>query len=149
VVKENQNNSFQLVNRTEVPVRFSEIDALGIVWHGHYLKFFEDGREAFGKQYELGYLDIHGQQFFVPLVNINVEFKRTVKYGENIIIETTYIDSPAAKIIFNYKLYRSSDMVLVATGSSIQVFMDLKQELYITQPEFFLQWKRKQLVRQP
>ncbi|HET6225857.1 MAG TPA: acyl-CoA thioesterase, partial [Bacteroidia bacterium] len=56
----------QLTNRTEVPVRFSEVDALGIVWHGHYLKFFEDGREAFGRQYGLGYLDIHKEEFVVP-----------------------------------------------------------------------------------
>jgi acyl-CoA thioester hydrolase len=44
-------------------------------------------------------------------------------------------------------LYRSSDMELVATGASIQVFMDLKQELYITQPEFFLGWKKKYLYK--
>jgi hypothetical protein len=36
-------------------------------------------------------------------------------------------------------------MQLVATGRSVQVFMDLKQELYITQPEFFLEWKKKYL----
>lgn len=135
----------RLTNRTEVTVRFSEVDALGIVWHGHYLKFFEDGREAFGRQYELGYLDIHKQQFVVPLVNINVDFKKTVKYGDTIIIETTFIDSPAAKIIFNYKLFRSSDAALVATGESTQIFMDLKQELFITMPPFFMEWKKKYL----
>jgi|SRR4051812_21816084 acyl-CoA thioester hydrolase len=141
--------SAQLMNRTEVPVRFSEVDALGIVWHGHYLKFFEDGREAFGRQYELGYLDIHRQEFVVPLVKVNIDFKRTVKYGDTIIIETSYIDSPAAKIIFNYKLYRASDSALVATGESIQVFMDLKQELYITMPPFFSEWKKKFMANQP
>ncbi len=142
----NQTHPGQLTNRIEVAVRFSEVDALGIVWHGHYLKFFEDGREAFGKQYELGYLDIHRQHFLVPLVNINVDFKRAVKYGESLIIETTYIDSPAAKIIFNYKLYRSSDKELVATGESTQIFMDLKRELYFTLPEFFREWKKKYLL---
>jgi acyl-CoA thioester hydrolase len=136
----------QLTNRTEVPVRFSEVDALGIVWHGHYLKFFEDGREAFGRQYGLGYLDIHKEEFVVPLVKINIDYKKTVKYGETIIIETTYVDSPAAKIMFNYKLYRSSDLAVVATGESIQVFMDLKQELYITMPAFFSEWKKKYLT---
>lgn len=136
------NKPKQLINRTEVPVRFSEIDALGIVWHGHYLKFFEDGREAFGKQYQLGYLDIHQHHFVVPLVSLTIDFKKTVKYGENMLIETTYIDSPAAKIIFNYRLYRSSDKELVATGTSMQVFMNLQQELFITLPEFFQRWKK-------
>ncbi|HSH66445.1 MAG TPA: acyl-CoA thioesterase [Bacteroidia bacterium] len=143
-----QKQPFQLVNKTEVAVRFSEVDALGIVWHGHYLKFFEDGREAFGKQFELGYLDIHAHQFVVPLVSLNIDFKKTVKYGDTIIIETTYVDSPAAKIIFNYKLYRTSDMALVASGESIQIFMDINEELHITLPDFFVKWKKKYLLNQ-
>jgi acyl-CoA thioester hydrolase len=132
----------QLSNRTEVPVRFSEVDALGIVWHGHYLKFFEDGRESFGKQYKLGYLDIYKEKFATPLININVDFKKTVKYGDSVIIETTFINSPASKIIFNYKVYRTSDNELVATGESTQVFITLDHQLYITIPPFFEQWKK-------
>jgi acyl-CoA thioester hydrolase len=132
-----------LINRTEVMVRFSEVDALGIVWHGHYLKFFEDGREAFGRQYKLGYLDIYDHKFAAPLVNINVDFKRTVKYGDTLLIETTYINSAAAKIIFNYKIYRASDNELAASGESTQVFVSLDHELYITTPPFFEEWKKK------
>lgn len=132
----------QLTNITEVNVRFSEVDVLGIVWHGHYLKFFEDGREAFGKQYNLGYLDVYKHKLAVPLVNINVDFKKIVKYGDSVIIETTFINSAAAKIIFNYKVFRLSDKELVATGESIQVFMNMEHELYITVPSFFEEWKK-------
>ena len=133
----------ELKNRTEVPVRFSEVDALGIVWHGHYLKFFEDGREAFGRQYGLGYLDVYHHKFATPLVNMNVDYKKTVKYGDSVIIETTFVNSPAAKIIFNYKVYRTSDGELVAKGESTQVFMNLDHELFITIPEFFQNWKKR------
>ena len=34
---------------SEVRVRFTETDPLGIVWHGNYIQYFEDGREAFGR----------------------------------------------------------------------------------------------------
>lgn len=127
----------------QVPVRFSEVDALGIVWHGHYLKFFEDGREAFGQQYGLSYLDVYKYKFATPLVNINVDYKKTVKYGDSVRIETTFINSPAAKIIFNYKIFRTSDNELVATGESTQVFINMDHELLITIPPFFEEWKRK------
>ena len=36
-----------LTNRTTFRVRFSEIDSMQIVWHGEYVRYFEDGREAF------------------------------------------------------------------------------------------------------
>lgn len=133
----------QLSCRTEVPVRFSEVDALGIVWHGHYIKFFEDGREAFGRQYNLGYLDVYREKLAVPLVNINVDYRKTVKYGDSVIIETTYVDSAAAKIVFNYRISRVSDDELVATGSSTQVFINMEHELFITIPPFFEQWKKE------
>jgi acyl-CoA thioester hydrolase len=132
----------KLSNTTKVDVRFSEVDALGIVWHGHYLKFFEDGREAFGKQFGLGYLDVYKHEFVIPLVKMNVDFKRTVKYGDSVRIITTFINSPASKIIFTYEVYRESDNELVATGESIQVFMNLQHELYITMPPFFEEWKK-------
>ncbi len=131
-----------LFHRTQVPVRFSEVDALGIVWHGHYIKFFEDGREAFGKQYGLSYLDVYKYKFATPLVSINVDYKKTVKYGDSVIIETTFINSPAAKIIFNYSIFRVSDNELVASGSSIQVFINMEHELLITIPPFFEEWKK-------
>lgn len=37
-------------------IRFSEIDAMRVVWHGAYAKYFEDAREQFGKDYGLDYL---------------------------------------------------------------------------------------------
>jgi len=135
-----------LTNTIIVPVRFSEVDALGIVWHGHYLKFFEDGRESFGRQYGLGYLDVYKFKFATPLVKINVEFKKTVKYGDHVKIITTFIYSPAAKIIFQYDIFRESDGELVATGESTQIFMNLDYELHITVPEFYDEWKQKNLI---
>ena len=32
-------------------IRFSEVDSMGVVWHGNYAKYFEDAREEFGRKY--------------------------------------------------------------------------------------------------
>ena len=52
-----------LKTETEILVRFNEADPLGIVWHGHYIRYFEDGREDFGKSYGIGYLDFYNEWF--------------------------------------------------------------------------------------
>lgn len=135
----------QLSHTCEVSVRFNEVDSLGIVWHGHYVKFFEDGREAFGRAFGLGYLDVYNSGFATPIVSLNLDYKKTVAYGDSVLIETTFINTPAAKIIFEYKIYRKSDMELVATGKTIQVFVTLDYQLYITVPEFLNHWKQKHL----
>ena len=41
----------ELTDITEIRVKFSEMDAMLRVWHGNYVKYFEDGRESFGRHY--------------------------------------------------------------------------------------------------
>lgn len=133
-----------LQDQTEVIVRFNEADPLGIVWHGHYIRYFEDGRESFGKKYGISYLDFYHQGLAVPVVSVQCDFKKPLRYGDTVLVETTLINSAAAKLRFEYKIYESRSKALVATGSSIQVFVDAKTfELQLTVPDFFEAWKKK------
>ena len=133
-----------LTDRTEVAVRFNEADPLGIVWHGHYIRYFEDGREAFGNTHGLSYLDFYRQGFVVPVVKVNCDYKRSLRYGDKVIIESRFIPSNAAKIIFEYTLSNAATGEIVANGSSMQVFLDKETStLQLTSPAFFDEWKKK------
>jgi acyl-CoA thioester hydrolase len=131
-----------LSNRTEITVKFSEVDALGIVWHGNYLRYFEEGREQFGVEFDLKYLDIYDKGYVLPIVQMHLDYKRPLVYGESMIIETTYVDCEAAKMIFEYKIFKKNGNELVVTGSSVQAFLNLDRQLLLTIPPFFEQWKR-------
>ena len=133
-----------LTDQTEVVVKFNEADPLGIVWHGHYIRYFEDGREAFGKRYGIAYLDFYHNGLAVPVVSVNCDYKRPLRYGDSVIVETTFINSAAAKLKFDYKVYESKNRTLVATGSSLQVFVNAKTfSLELTMHDFFEKWKKK------
>ena len=131
----------------EIAVRFSEIDMMNVVWHGNYVKYLEDGREAFGKKYNIHYLFLFNQEVYVPLVNIELDYKKPLRYDEKAIVEVRYIDSESAKLIFEYTIYRSSNMEVVATAKTVQVFLNIKMELLLTFPDFFIQWKKKWLPK--
>ena len=135
----------ELSNRTEIQVRFNEADPLGIVWHGHYIRYFEDGREAFGSSHGLGYLDVYKQGFVIPVVSVQCDFKKSLRYGDKVIVETKYIPSIAAKMKFTYRLFNAATGDLVATGSTVQVFLDKTDSvLQLSNPPFFEEWKKKQ-----
>ncbi|OYT16634.1 MAG: 4-hydroxybenzoyl-CoA thioesterase [Bacteroidetes bacterium 4572_77] len=137
-------NSVSLKSRTEIKVRFSEVDSLRIVWHGHYVQYLEEGRENFGKKYEIGYQDMEKHGYASPIVKVDIDYKQQLRYGDSLIVETEYVDTPAAKLIFAYTLYRKSDMVIVAKAKTIQVFLDLKNmELSLNHPSFGMAWKKK------
>ncbi len=130
--------------QTEVTVRFNEADPLGIVWHGHYVRYFEDGREAFGKHYGISYLDVYREGFAVPIVSVHCDYKKPLRYGESVIVEVTYVDTPAAKLYFEYRMIEAATKELVATGSTTQVFVDVKTfQLHLTVPDFLEAWKQK------
>jgi acyl-CoA thioester hydrolase len=144
MVKKVKRQAASLINRTPIRVRFSEVDSMQIVWHGEYVRYFEDGREAFGREYGgLGYMEMYNSGYVVPLVKINLEFKYPLVCGDNAIVETRYINCEAAKIIFEYTIYRESDMQVVATGESTQVFLNRDNVLELVNPEFYIQWKKK------
>lgn len=135
-----------LSHTTELEVKFSEADPLGIVWHGHYIRYFEDGREAFGKEYGLKYLDFYNNDIVVPIVNVQCDYKRILRYGHKIRLVTTYHDTRAAKLLFSYEAYDAGTDELVASGSSVQVFMHREElELMLYPPQFILDWKKKWL----
>ncbi|CAM4243340.1 acyl-CoA thioesterase [Zobellia nedashkovskayae] len=127
---------------SEVRVRFAETDPLGIVWHGNYIQYFEDGREAFGRHHGISYLDQKNHNFSTPIVKSACEHKLPLTYGDVAKIKTTYIDSQAAKLIFKYEIYNPKGAV-VCTGQTVQVFVELGGELSLVIPEFFAEWKKK------
>lgn len=126
----------------EIRVRFNETDPLGIVWHGYYITYFEDGREAFGRHYGISYLDIAKTGYTTPIVKSVCEHKLSLRYGDVIRIETTMIDTAAAKMIFKYTVFDANNEI-ACTGETVQVFLDSKGELMLTNPPFFEEWKKK------
>jgi acyl-CoA thioester hydrolase len=132
-----------LQNEIEIAVRFSEVDAMNVVWHGNYLKYFEDGREALGAAHGLNYLDIAHMGFFVPIVHSEIDHLWPIEYGSRVKVISRLVDTPAAKIIHEYELWDVGKDKLSARGQTIQVFVTLQKDLILTVPDFFAEWKEK------
>ena len=126
-------------------IRFSEVDSMNIVWHGSYVMYFEDAREAFGKKYGIAYLDIFGNGYYAPLVDLSFKYKSPITYDMKPEITITYKPVDAAKIVFDYEITNPENGDVLATGHSVQVFMDLNYQLVWVNPDFYEEWKKKWL----
>ncbi len=131
---------------TEINIRFSDTDAMGVVWHGNYLRFFEDGRENFGKEFGLEYLDMYKSGFFTPIVKSEISHKAPIFYGDKVKIITKFIPQRAAKLVFEYEIVNIDSGAICAIGKSIQVFLGVEdRQLELSAPQFFIDWKNKYL----
>ncbi len=128
----------------KVEVRFNECDPLGIVWHGNYVNYFQEGREAFSKKYDLDYLYMYENGFATPIVHLSTDFKKTLKYRDIALVETTMRYTPAAKIIFDYVIRNQSNNDLICKGTTTQVFVSSSNmELSLVVPSIYSDWKIK------
>lgn len=84
-------------------VRFSEVDSMNVVWHGSYPLYFEDAREAFGKEYDLEYMGFFKHGYFAPLVELTFHYKKPIRYEMRPRIDIIYRPTEAAKIVLTMR----------------------------------------------
>jgi acyl-CoA thioester hydrolase, YbgC/YbaW family len=134
-----------LKSSIRVPVRFSETDAMGVVWHGNYLKFFEDAREQFGKDFGVQYLDIYAKGYYVPIVKSEISHKASIFFGEEALVNVILEKHDSAKIVFRYEVINETTKQVAAKGMTMQVFMFVSDRtLELIKPEFYSIWEEAQ-----
>lgn len=124
----------------EGDIRFSEVDSMNVVWHGNYLKYFEDAREAFGIHYGMAYIDIYNSGFLTPIVKSEIEHKFPLKYGDKFRTKIALVKTIAAKIVYEYEILNVTTGKISAVGKTIQVFIDNQGELQLVSPRFYEEW---------
>ncbi len=130
-----------LTSKIQLKVQFHECDPLQIVWHGNYLRYFEEAREEFCLQHGISYLDVKQLGYATPIVSSSCEHKLPMQYGDNFTVETTYNPTESAKMNFSYRITIGEKLICI--GETVQVFLNEKRELVLINPSFFLDWKRK------
>ncbi|MDH3974908.1 MAG: acyl-CoA thioesterase [Deltaproteobacteria bacterium] len=116
-------------------VRFEEVDPLGIVWHGRYASYLEDGRVAFGEKYDLSYMTMRKERFLAPIVQMHVDYHSPLRYDDDFTIAARLVWSDAVKLNFEYILENSKGMV-AATGYTVQLLTDPEQNVLLARPPF-------------
>lgn len=128
----------------EFEVRFNEVDSMNIVWHGNYVTYFERTREEFEEKYGLGYKTTLQAGYYAAVVDIKVNYKLPLFYGDKFVINAKYINNHAPKFIFEYEILSSDKEKVIATGKTTQVLLDKNNyQLEMYAPPFLIEWKKK------
>jgi len=126
-------------HETSLHVRFYEVDAYGVVWHGHYVGWFEAGRNDLTQRYQMGPLQLKERNLLAPVVDLDCQFKLPATFGQSLIIQTTMERTEVAKLIFRYRVVDPENGKVLATGSTTHVLTDLKGNLFYRVPQEVLE----------
>jgi len=123
-------------DETEIRVRFHEVDSWGMVWHGHYISWFEAGRMALLRKFRLLPPEFTRMGYIAPVVDLKCSFKEPARLDEEILIRTTILKPTKAALTFLFQVLRKKDQKLLASGEETQVLLTLDgRMLYYLPPD--------------
>ncbi len=106
-----------------VRVRYSETDQMGIVYHAHYLVWFEIGRTEWCRAAGIPYAEMERQGLFIPVTRVEATFRRRSSYDDAVRVETRMAELSGRGCAFSYEI-RDAAGELLADGATRHVFTD-------------------------
>lgn len=125
-----------LSHTVRVTVRFKEADLLGIVWHGNYVTYLEDARQALGVQIGLSYEDFMRERLAAPIVDMRLQYKKPARYGDKLDVKASLIWQDVPKLVHQYEIRRVADGELLTTAETTQVMLHPDGSLALNFPPF-------------
>jgi acyl-CoA thioester hydrolase len=108
---------------TQLRVRYSETDQMGIVYHAHYLVWFEIGRTDWCRAAGIPYSEMEKGGLFIPVTRVEASFRRRSRYDDPIRVVTRMAELSGRGCVFGYEIRNPEDLLL-AEGSTHHVFTD-------------------------
>ena len=103
----------------EATVAFHDIDIIGVMWHGHYLKYLENARWALMNQIGFGFEAMSASGFSWPIVEMHVKYVHAAKLGDQLRVRASLVEWEN-RVAVNYLVLRADDERL-ARARSVQV----------------------------
>lgn len=122
-------------HQTQIRVRYSETDQMGVVYHGNYAPYFEIGRVEWLRNKGISYKSMEENGIMLPVVSLTMNYKKSARYDELLTLKTILKKQTTVKIEFEYELYNEGGELLT-TGSSILVFVDMKTGRPMAPPQY-------------
>ena len=107
-------------------VRFVETDLMGVVHHSNYLRWFEMARVEYLRAASVLLPDLIAAGILFPITDVQCKYRQSAYFDETIRIEAKLVDFSRAKLCFSYRVLRDSDNILLAEGTTQNVFSDNK-----------------------
>ena len=121
---------FNYVLRT----RYAETDQMGVVYYGNYPQYLELGRVEWLRSIGFTYKAMEEEGVMMPVVALQIQYKKPALYDELITIRTTLKELPSTKIEFDYEIFNEKGELL-STANTILVFVDAKTFRPVRCPE--------------
>ncbi|MCM5705010.1 acyl-CoA thioesterase [Larsenimonas salina] len=108
----------------DVDVPFFDVDAMDIVWHGHYVKYFELARCALLERIDYNYPQMKASGIEWPVVDLRIRYPRPARFNQRLRVRATLTDWES-RLRIAYEVVDAESGARLTRGHTVQVPVDM------------------------
>ena len=109
----------------EFDVAFHDIDMVGVVWHGHYLRYLENARWALMDRLDYGLQKMIDSGYAWPVVDLQAKYIRPARFGDRLRARAALAEFEN-RLAVNYLLTSVTGGDRVLRARTVQVAVDAR-----------------------
>lgn len=112
--------------QVEVSIRviYADTDAMGVVYHMNYIRWFEIGRTELMRGMGVIYAELEKLGYHLPVTELHCHYNSPARYDEVVRVETRIAYMRRASIKFEYEIWDQAREKLLVDGYSVHAFIN-------------------------
>ena len=124
----------------ELTIPFHDLDPMNVVWHGNYLKYFDQARAALFKNMGVDLYNVReNKDYLFPVIRTSTKFISPLQLHDKILCKATLVNANI-KIVVDFEIRLASNGKICARGRGEQVA--------VKTPEMELMYQIPEKIRQ-
>lgn len=121
---------------TVLPISFHDTDAMGVIWHGNYLKFFEIAREGLLDGYGIDYRMMKPAGYMFPVTEEKLSYRHVMTVDDKRMRVRAYVMERCNRLKIGYEAFNPAGE-LCCYGYTVQAAVRIGTlELCFEMPSF-------------
>ncbi len=108
----------------DLQIPFHDVDMMEVVWHGHYVKYFEIARCALLEKIDYNYPQMRNSGYAWPVIDLGIRYARPSVFGQIITIRAQIVEWEN-RLKINYLITDKCSGLRLTKGHSVQVAVNL------------------------
>jgi acyl-CoA thioester hydrolase len=119
----------------EVRPAFFDVDPMAVVWHGHYVRYFELARQALMERFGYSYLEMRDSGFMWPVVDLRLKYVKSAVLGQRLIVRAEITEwENRLKVDYRITDAATGDKLTVGHTIQVAVAMNTNELQYVCPP---------------
>jgi len=129
----------ELKAELQLKIPFQDVDVMGIVWHGNYLRYFEEARAELLDKVDYGYFQMKASGYAWPIVDARVKYIKPLHLQQIVRVKARLVEYEC-QLKIEYEIFDVETGERTTKGYTKQVAVDMESnEMCFVSPKVFLE----------